>query len=206
MLQKMNELAPGAKLGIMVALIVVIAAGGYYGVVSPILEKNKADNATLTAKVAENQQLKGFETKLGDLDRQIGSLKQQMELQKRIVPDEKETDKFIVLLQETAASAGISLRKMEAKPVSTKEYYAEVPYSIEIDGPYYGVLSFFDKLAAQTRIVNVEALTMKSLAKSGSKQLQYAPNDSVTVACVTKTFFSREAGANPAPAATPAKK
>jgi Tfp pilus assembly protein PilO len=110
-----------------------------------------------------------------------------------------------VLLQETAASSGISLRKMEAKPVATKEYYAEVPYAIEIDGPYYGVLTFFDKLAAQTRIVNVEALTMKSLAKSGNKQFQYAPNDSVMVACVTKTFFSREPGANP-PAATPAKK
>jgi type IV pilus assembly protein PilO len=207
MLQKLNELAVGAKLGIMVVIIAAIAGGGYYFVVMPIMEKNKADQAVLAAKVKENVELRGFVTKLGDLDRQIGSLKQQMELQKRIVPDEKETDKFIVLLQETAASSGISLRKMEAKAVSTKEYYAEVPYEIEIDGPYYGILSFFDKLAAQTRIVNVEALTMKSLAK-GAKQFNYAPTDSVTVACVTKTFFSREPGSAPAPAAaaTPAKK
>ena len=204
MLQKLNELAVGAKIGIMVAIIALIAGSGYYFVVMPIMDKNKADAVTLEAKQKENNELRGFVSKLGDLDREIGSLKQQMELQKRIVPDEKETDKFIVLLQETASSSGISLRKMEAKAVATKEYYAEVPYAIEIDGPYYGILSFFDKLATQTRIVNVEGLSMKSLAKGAAKQFQYGPNDSVAVACTTKTFYSREPGANP-PAATPAK-
>src|SRR5690242_19435538 len=119
MLQKLNELAVGAKLGIMVAIIAAIAGGGYYFGVMPIMEKNKDERAVLASKVKGSVELRGDVTKLGDLDRQIGSLKQQMELQKRIVPDEKETDKFIVLLQETAASSGISLRKMEAKAVAT---------------------------------------------------------------------------------------
>jgi hypothetical protein len=44
---------------------------------------------------------------------------------------------------------------------------------------------------------------MKALSKGG-KQFQYAPTDSVSVACITKTFYSREPGS--APAAAPAKK
>ena len=49
---------------------------------------------------------KPYETKLPDLLAQIESLKQQMEIQKKIVPDEKEADKFIHLMQDTAAGVG----------------------------------------------------------------------------------------------------
>jgi type IV pilus assembly protein PilO len=205
MLQKLNELATGAKIGIALVLAIAIAGAGYYTVVMPIMEKNKTDKATLEQKKSENQLLAQYVTKLGDLDRQIASLKQQMELQKKIVPDEKEADKFIILLQETASSAGVALRKLDAKQAATKEYFTEVPYSIELDGPYYGVLSFFDKLGTQTRIVNVEGLSMKSLSKTG-KQFTYGPTDSVAVTATAKTFFSREQGAGDAAAAPAAKK
>ena len=204
MLQKLNELSTGAKIGIMLVLAIAIAGGGYYTTVMPLAEKNKTDKDTLDKKKAENQLLAQYVTKLGDMDRQIASLKQQMDLQKRIVPDEKEADKFIILLQDTASSSGIALRKLEAKPVSSKEYYTEVPYTIELDGPYYGVLTFFDKLAAQTRIVNVEGLSMKSLAKA-SRAFTYGPTDSVAVTATAKTFFSREQSASDT-AAAPAKK
>src|SRR5438876_4378183 len=162
MLQKLNELGTRAKAGIMLVIAIAIFSAGYYGPwpgVTTLIEKNKADAKILKKKKDENQLLQQYVSKLGDLDRQIASLKQQMEFQKKIVPDEKEADKFIILLQDTASSAGIAFRKLEAKAPSTKEYYTEVPYVIELDGPYYGVLSFFDKLATQTRIVNVEGLS-----------------------------------------------
>jgi type IV pilus assembly protein PilO len=207
MLEKLNELATGAKAGVMLAIAAVIIAAGYYGPVpgvSAMMDKNKADQDTLTAKKAENQKLEQFVGKLNDMDAQINQLKAQMERQKEIVPDEKQADKFITLLQETASASGISLRKISADAAVKKEYYSEVPYKIEIDGPYYGVLTFFDKLASQTRIVNVDDLAMKSLSKSGG-QFNYGPTDSVTVTAEAKTFFSSEASAKPA-APAPGKK
>src|SRR3954462_3957548 len=121
MLQKLNELATGAKIGVMLALAAIIIAAGYYGPypgVSATMDKNKTDADTLASKKAENQKLEQFVTKLGDMDRQIASLKAQIELQKKIVPDEKEADRFITLLQETASSSGVSLRKITADEVS----------------------------------------------------------------------------------------
>jgi type IV pilus assembly protein PilO len=203
MLEKLNELATGAKLGVMVAIAAVIIAAGYYGPmpgVSAVTDKNTVDEATVTTKKAENQKLEQFVGKLNQMDAQIGQLKAQMERQKEIVPDEKQADKFITLLQETASSSGVNLRKITAKEASKKEYYSEVPYAIEIDGPYYGVLTFFDKLATQTRIVNVDDLGMKSLTKANA-QFNYGPTDSVAVTANAKTFFSNEANAAPAPSA-----
>jgi type IV pilus assembly protein PilO len=203
MLEKLNAQSTAVKLVTGLVIALVIAGAGWYFVVSPIDDQNKKDTVTLEAKKKENADLRNFETKVNELERQIASLKQQMELQKRIVPDEKEADKFIIMLQETAANSGINLRRLTAKNMVSKEYYSEVPFDMEIDGPYYGVMQFFDKLSGQTRIVNVEGLSMKTLSK-GSKYA-VAPTDSVTVNATAKTFFSRETAAA-APATTPGKK
>ncbi len=197
MLEKLNQQSLPIKVVIAVVLAAVLAGAGYYGVVAGMLEKNKADAVTLAAKQKENDELRAFETKSADLDRQIIALKQQLEIQKKIVPDEKDADKFIILLQDTANDTGISLRSLQAKNTVNREYYTEVPFGIEIDGSYYQVLNYFQRLSAQTRIVNVEGLTMKTVGKGG--KYAYAPTDSVIVTATAKTFFSHEAS-EPAPA------
>lgn len=205
MLEKLNELATGAKLGIMIAIAALIIAAGYYapGGVSSIMDKNKADSDTLAAKIAENRTLEQYVTKQRELESQIQQLKAQMALQKEIVPDEKQADKFIILLQQTATSSGVNLRKLTTGQTSKKEYYTEVPYTLELDGPYYGVLNFFERMSGQTRIVNVENLSMKTLTKG---QFNYGPTDSVSVSAVAKTFFSNESNAADSTASAPAKK
>jgi Tfp pilus assembly protein PilO len=128
-----------------------------------------------------------------------------MEFQKQIVPDEKSADNFIIMLQEQASNANINIRKIESKPISSKEYYTETPYGLQIDGPYFGVVNFFEKLAGQTRIVNVDGIQIKGFGTKNAAQYPIGPNDSVTVTATAKTFFSKEVSATPAPAA-PAKK
>jgi Tfp pilus assembly protein PilO len=206
MLEKLNNLSTPVKLMIAVIVAGGIVAAAYFspGGVGAMQDKNKADKAALTAQLAENQQLKQFEAKTIDLDRQIGQLKAQMEYQKQIVPDDKNADAFIQLLQEQATASGINLRKLESKPIANKEYYSEVPFGIEADGPFYGMVNFFEKLGGQTRIVNVSDLAMKTTSKSAKYPV--GPNDSVTIAAVAKTFYSREATAQPAAPATATKK
>ena len=198
MLEKLNQQAMPIKVVMALVLAVAIAGAGYYFTVMPILEKNKADAVTLAAKNKENNELRAFETKVADLDRQILALKQQLEIQKKIVPDEKDADKFIILLQDSANDAGISLRSLQAKNTVNREYYTEVPFAIEIDGSFYQVMNYFQRLSSQTRIVNVEGLAMRSAGK-GNKYA-YGPNDSVVVLATAKTFFSHDAAAPAAPA------
>jgi Tfp pilus assembly protein PilO len=203
MLEKLNNLSTAAKLAVAIVLAGVLVAGAYFGMIGSMYDKNKADKATLTAQLAENDQLRQYEPKMIDLDRQIGQLKAQMEYQKQIVPDDKNADAFIQLLQEQASASGINLRRLESKPVANKEYYSEVPFGIEADGPFYGMVNFFEKLGGQTRIVNVSDLSMKSTGKGAKYPI--SPSDSVTIVATAKTFYSREQTA-PAEAAAPAKK
>ena len=204
MLEKLNNQSTPVKMILALVVGAAIVAGAYFLYIGSMMDKTKADKATLVQTEAENTQLKQYETKMVDLDRQIAQLKNQMEYQKQIVPDDKNADAFIQLLQEQASAAGINLRRLEAKPIANKEYYSEVPFAIEADGPFYGMVNFFDKLGSQTRIVNVSDLAMKTSSRGAKYPL--GPNDSVTIAAVTKTYFSREQSAQAASAAPPVKK
>ena len=192
MFEKLNAQPIPVKIVIMLVLAALLGGGAYYFVVMPMEEQNKIATTAWTKKQNENAQLKQFDAKLPELDRQIAQLKMQMELQKSIVPDTKDADKFILMLQENASVAGVQLRKVESKGVANKEYFSELPFAIEVDGPYFGVLAFFEKLSGSTRIVNVEGLSMKTTAK-GQAKYPISPSDSVTITAVAKTFYSHDA-------------
>ncbi|HUN88015.1 MAG TPA: type 4a pilus biogenesis protein PilO [Terriglobales bacterium] len=200
---KWSELSAVKQLGVFLVVAIVVTGLAYYLVDKTIMDANDATRKQIVAVKAENDSLRPYENKVRDLDQQIENLKQQLEIQKRIVPDEKESDNFIRLVQSTAASAGIEVRSYVAKPTTAKEFYVESPFDLSLDGPYYSMLTFFDKLSKQERIVTVSNLQMGAIGKGG--KYAYAPNETVTAACVATTYFSREAPApGPAPAAKPA--
>jgi len=196
---KWSELSGVKQLGIFLVVALVLTGAAYYLVDKSIMDANEATGKQIVAVKAENDSLRPYENKVKDLDQQIENLKQQLEIQKRIVPDEKEADNFIRLVQSTASAAGIEVRSYTAKPTAAKEFYVEAPFDLNIDGPYYSMLNFFDKLAKQERIVTVSNLQMGAIGSKGGRYA-YAPNETVTATCVATTYFSREA-----PAAAPAK-
>jgi len=140
------------------------------------------------------------------MERQVANLKQQLEIERRIVPDDKEVDTFIKALDAEALKTGIEIRRYTAKPVSSREFYTEVPFDLEIDGPYYSVLNFFDRVGKLERIVNVSNVLIASVKKPGEAKTkhtyQYAPNESIVATCQASTFFSHDITP---PASAPAK-
>jgi type IV pilus assembly protein PilO len=175
-------------------LLVTVAL--YYTVFKSQSDKNAAAERTLQEKVRENNELESYRPKLNDMDRQLANLKQQLEIEKRIVPDEKAVDTFIETMDGEAQKAGVELRRYTAKPVVAKEYYSEVPFEMEMDGPYYSMLNFFDRVGKLERIVNISTLLVGNTKNPGDAKAkhtyQYAPNESVIATFTATTFFSHD--------------
>jgi len=60
---------------------------------------------------ARERGLESYRPKLADIERQLANLKQQLEIERRIVPDEKEVDGFMRMLDAEASKAGIEIRR-----------------------------------------------------------------------------------------------
>jgi type IV pilus assembly protein PilO len=202
-----GELSGVKLLGVLVLAGIVGTGALYYTVFKSQRDENASAQTKLQAKVRENAELEAYKPKLADIERQLASLKQQLEIERRIVPDEKEVDNFMRMVGGEARKAGIEIRRYTAKPVSAKEYYTEVPFEVELDGPYYSMLGFFDRVNKLERIVNVNNLLVASTRKpadaKAKKTYQYAPNESVVATCLTTTYFSHDLDPSPAAAAKP---
>jgi type IV pilus assembly protein PilO len=199
-----NELSGLKQWGAVLAGGALVTVALYFTVFKTQNDKNAVAQHAVQDKVRENNELESYRPKLKDIERQLANLKQQLEIERRIVPDEKQVDAFIETMDDEAQKAGVELRRYTAKPVAAKEYYSEVPFDMELDGPYYSMLNFFDRVGKLERIVNVSGLLVANTKNpTGAKakhQYQYAPNESVVATFTATTFFSHDlepAGAGP---------
>jgi len=174
----------------------IVTAALYFTVSKSQDEKNAAAQHSLEDKIRENNELESYRPRLKQIEQQLAELKQQLEIEQRIVPDDKKVDGFINMLDGEAQKAGVELRRYAAKDIRQQQYYTEVPFDMELDGPYYSMLGFFDRVSKLERIVNIGGLTVSSTkTPSGAKvkhTYQYAPNESVVASFTATTYFSHD--------------
>ena len=191
-----GELSGIKQLGILFGVAILATAGLFFTVFKTQREANAAAQQRLEAKRKENAELEAYQPKLKEIEMQLVNLKQQLEIERRIVPDEKSVDTFMRMLDAEAGKAGIEIRRYTAKPYAQKEYYTEVPFDLELDGPYYSMLNFFDRVSKLERIVNISGLVVGSVKNpqiAGAKHTyQYAPNETIVATGTATTFFSHE--------------
>jgi type IV pilus assembly protein PilO len=195
---KFSEMPPIVQVGVLTVLILAGSVGYYYYSLKPQADINAKDTITLDQKRAEVAQLEPYEYKSKELLNEIAQLNEQLERQKRIVPDEQEVPGFLILMQTQAVRSGVKIRKYVPKASVKHDYYTELPFDIAIDGPYYKVLDFFQKLSQSERIVDIYGLHMTEATKGGSGY-EFLPGTSVVATCEARTFYSSPAGAPPAP-------
>ena len=206
-----NEMSGIKQWAAVLGVALVLSGALYYTVFKNQRDANAAAQASLETKLRENAELEAYRPKLAEIERQLASLKQQLEIERRIVPDEKEVPSFLKMMDAEAVKAGIELRRYTAKPAAAKDFYTELPFEVELDGPYYSVLNFFDNVGKLERIVNVSGLqvatTKKPTDAKAKHTYQYAPNESVVATCTATTFFSHDldpAGSAPVKPGQPA--
>lgn len=175
---------------------VIVTAALYFTMFKSQDESNAAAQHALEDKIRENNELESYRPKLKQMEQQLAELKQQLEIEQRIVPDEKQIDTFITMLGGEAQRAGVELRRYTAKDTKSQQYYTEVPFDMELDGPYYSTLNFFDRVSKLERIVNVSGLLVSTTRNpNGAKAkhtYQYAPNESVVATFTATTYFSHD--------------
>src|SRR2546423_3124282 len=193
---KIDEMSVLARIGILALIVAALGAGFYYWKIKPITDDTTELQQRITQIKGENARLREFEPKLAEIAQQMAAVQRELEQAQKIVPSEKDADQFIRLIHDTAAIAGIEVRRYTAMPVANKGFYTEVPFQIDLDGSYDSVVKFFDHMARMERIVNVDNLQMANTKNTSSAKVKTAyswgPGETVVASCTAKTFFSHD--------------
>jgi type IV pilus assembly protein PilO len=191
------------------AITVVLVVVGVYVPGSPVAqERDEVDKAVRERAqlIQEVTQLQVYRQRYSELKSQMDALNKQLDTLKTIVPEEKETDEFIRLVQGAAAASNVQVRRLTSQAVVTKEYHYEMPFEVQADGSYFNILDFFGRLSRLSRIINVGDLNFAdpASAKAGVKY-PVRPGTTVSGIFTATTFFTKPSDAGAAATTSTAK-
>jgi type IV pilus assembly protein PilO len=117
---------------------------------------------------------------------EIEHLKENLKMALAKLPERKEIPRLLTSVSEAGKKAGLEFVLFEPTPVISREFYAEIPVKIIVEGGYHDTTLFFDSVASMPRIANVTNITMKksTLAKSEENIL--------TTNCFIKIYMFQE--------------
>jgi type IV pilus assembly protein PilO len=113
----------------------------------------------VTAK-AKAKQIKHFENKIKRAETEFKMVKKKL-------PEKKEIPSLLANISQSGQDAGLEFVLFRPKPERIKDFYAEIPVSINVTGNYHHVAVFFDRVSRLPRIVNID--NIKMTPSKGSK-------------------------------------
>src|ERR1700681_301650 len=184
------------------AITAVLVVVGIFVPGSPVAQERDEFDKAVRLRAQLNQevtQLQVYRQRYSELKSQMDALNKQLDTLKTIVPEEKETDEFIRLVQGAAAASNVQLRRLTAQAIVTREYHYEMPFEVQADGPYFNILDFFGRLGRLSRIINVGDLTFDDPEKPKGTRYPTRPGTTVTGIFTATTFFTKPADTGAAP-------
>jgi type IV pilus assembly protein PilO len=199
MAKSFNDLPASIQGAILVTVALVLAGGTFWFFAWPLYDQRDGLQKEVAKLKAENDRNGAFKQQQTEYLNRIKQLESQLDTLRSIVPDEQATDEFMKSVFADGASTGTQVRTFLPKPPAVKDYYVEMPFTVRLDGTYYNLLSFFDRLSHEQRIMSVSGLTLGSPAGGGMGAYKVAASETVGANCVLTTYYNKPLAAAPPP-------
>jgi len=176
------KLSTPKKLGILgiIILLIVLVLGQY--LLLPAYEKLDAKDQEYTKLEQDLNEKKRVAQDPKVFEAKLESVKRDLEIKKAQLPDKKEIPQLLTTISSLGKESGLSFLLFRPKPEVPKEFYAEIPVEIKVEGGYHEVASFFSRVGNLDRIVNITNVIMEKPKDQSGKMI-------LTTSCLATTFM-----------------
>jgi len=181
----LTRLPLAAQLGVSVLLAAIICGGFYFFYYADALEQQKKKEAQLAELQKQIRALEATANRLPEFQREVQALEARLETLKRILPPEKEMPDLMRRVQYLAAQSSLGIRKFTPAQTAQKEFYVEVPITIDLVGTYHNLGAFFDRVSRMSRLVNMGNLKVKAQNKP-------TINNTIAITATATTYVYQE--------------
>lgn len=159
------------KAAIVVLIILVPVAVFYFALYQP----NSENIQRLKAKeISMQKALEEVKAKAADLAKFEKELKEAELLFQEaavLLPNEKEIPQLLKDISSLGRTAGLDFLTFKPLADIPKDFYAEIPITINVRGPYHNMGFFFDQVSKLERIVTVSNVKMGSPKEEAGEML-----------------------------------
>ncbi len=155
-----------------VFLFVLVSGSFYFFFLSPMYEEISGLKTKSGELQKEIQALRIKSNRLPEFQAEVERLDMELAKALRELPDKKEIDTLLARISEKAKDAGLDVVLFKPEGEQKKDFYAEVPVSLEVRGGFHQVAGFFDEVAHMERIVNMSQFRLQVDSKNSWETLK----------------------------------
>lgn len=159
-LQDIGRAPAAVRVALIVILMAATVALGYQLDIRPLREQlaeQRAKEPELKQQVERKQQqaanLEAYKAQLAVMEKTFGNLLRQL-------PDKKEAETLIVDVAQTSLANGLKNQQIQPGEEIIHEFYAELPYTLRLEGRFHQLAKFASDVAALPRIVTLHDFTL----------------------------------------------
>jgi len=141
----------------------------------------KGKRTQLEALQQEIQKGRAAERKLSQFREEVRRLELELAKLLQVLPSKRNTEDLIKRIETLTRQGDFTLRKFTPGDFVPKDFYAEWPIDIALEGSYHNLALFFDRMSRFSRIINVEDMKIAALPVIGQK--------SISATFIAKTFI-----------------
>ncbi len=176
--------------------LLIIGAAGYFLLLSPVQAQVAQLRAQLDSLQHEVARSRAIVADLLKYRREAAELEARLNALKEKLPGEREIPTLYRALSDAAAAAGLGVSLFQPRPPVVREYYSEIPITLNAEAGYHQFAEFFERVAKLARVVNVTEIKLTGVSR---------PRNPVRAELVLATYMYRPIGAPPPPKPPEAK-
>jgi Tfp pilus assembly protein PilO len=178
-----HQYSPKAQAGICLAVAVMAFGAAWQVLIAP----ERADVALRRERLAvvEADVMRATQTaqRLPQVQKEIAMLEAALASTTAILPDEKDAQEVLRGLHQIASESNLSINSFTPKPAADKDQFTEWPIELGLEGGYHDLGVFFDRIAAESRLISVANLHLRTNTAPAS-----ARRGLVSATCTATTF------------------
>jgi type IV pilus assembly protein PilO len=155
------------KKAIIAALVVAAVVGLFYFLVySPVGEQVAELDKKINGGSKKSEKQKSLRYQVTEKRKIANNLpafrkevkRLNIELKKALLelPDKREIDRLLAKISDKATDTGLEIGSFKPQGEKKKEFHAEQPVEISLNGSYHQLATFFDEVGHMQRIVNLD--------------------------------------------------
>jgi type IV pilus assembly protein PilO len=159
---KVSGLKFGAKLAILLGGLMVLAAAFYNFYLTPWKDKVTAlagEIATLEEAIKTEQTKINRHKPIADYVIPVNNTYNYL---KNYLTTENEIPRLIQIISDLGAQAGTRVTLFAPRAAIPRDDYAEIQFTMNLEGPFLNVLKFLYSLSQMDRLINITSVTMDS--------------------------------------------
>ncbi len=188
--EKLAKIPKSARYGAVGAILALVAVGYYFSFYQEGYAKLVAQQGHAQELQRKLINVRAVANNVGEFEQEVATLERQLEIALKQLPNRKQFEDLLQDITTAGKKVGVAIKSIERKGEIAHDFYAEVPFSLELEGSYHNIAMFFERVAKLPRIVNIGSMRVEARGdQSGNGAVELRVEGTAT----TFRFLNNEA-------------